>query len=208
MRFPVLQDVLLEGERVRLRPLAESDVDVAFELVHRRREVLHWLVWDGPETRDELVPWYRNWISRQPGGVNYHLAIVELASGAFCGTIGARFADHPGLGDVGYWIGSPFWGRGIGTEAVRLLDHLCFAHLGAEALFAHVFEGNVASTRVLEKNGFVEDVEARDRVDKGGEARVRRYFRLEREAWAAQAGGFLPPRAEVVLEGSRRRRKR
>ena len=41
----VLEDVRLEGERVILRPIAPSDAELAFEQVHRRDEILDWLIW-------------------------------------------------------------------------------------------------------------------------------------------------------------------
>jgi len=61
----------------------------------------------------------------------------------------------PGVGDLGYWIGSEHWGRGLATEAVRLLATFAFAEQGAAALCAWVDVGNEASRRVLEKNEFL-----------------------------------------------------
>ena len=56
--------------------------------------------------------------------------------------------------EIGYWIGEPFWGLGIATMALKLASEYAFDTLGLERLFAGVFEGNVASMRVLEKCGF------------------------------------------------------
>lgn len=204
MKQPVLEHALLEGERVRLRPLSVDDVDDAFALVHERREVFDWLIWEGPRTRDELVPWYRSWVMKQPSGENYHLAIVDLASGRFCGSIGVRFADHPFEGDVGYWLGSKHWGAGLGTEALRLVGILAFTSLEARALYAQVFEGNAASLRILEKNGYAEDPAARDVVEKQGRRRERRCFRLPRATWEEREADYRPLRVDVRLE----RRKR
>ncbi|HXD11976.1 MAG TPA: GNAT family N-acetyltransferase [Anaerolineales bacterium] len=51
---------------------------------------------------------------------------------------------------VGYWIGKQFWGRGIATSALaELLDEVKI-----RPLYAHVANHNLASKRVLEKNGF------------------------------------------------------
>jgi RimJ/RimL family protein N-acetyltransferase len=203
VKQPRLEHALLEGERVRLRPLAPSDVDAAFALVHGCREVTDWLIWDGPETREELVPWYSNWAVQLPGGDNYHLALVERATGSFCGSIGLRFAGHPGRGDLGYWIGKQHWGAGLGTEAVRLAGFLAFEQLAARLVYAQVFEGNLASERVLAKNGYVEDPVGRDLVEKGGAYRERRFYRLTRAAWRARESGCPPPRVEVRLAGRR-----
>lgn len=51
---------------------------------------------------------------------------------------------------VGYWIGRQFWGRGIATSALREF----LAEVRVRPLYAEVANHNVASQRVLEKNGF------------------------------------------------------
>ena len=56
--------------------------------------------------------------------------------------------------EIGYWIGSAYWGRGIGTEAVRQMAEYTFYYFDIIRLYAEVFETNKASMRVLEKNGF------------------------------------------------------
>jgi len=56
--------------------------------------------------------------------------------------------------EIGYWIGEPFWGKGITTAAVGLIVDYGFKTLSLQRIFASVFEGNVASQRVLEKCGF------------------------------------------------------
>ena len=55
---------------------------------------------------------------------------------------------------LGYWLGEPFWNRGIATRAVRAIVDWAFEELDLIRIFAFVFESNTASVRVLEKNGF------------------------------------------------------
>lgn len=72
------------------------------------------------------------------------------ADGEVAGNIGCWEAD--GHRFVGYWIGRQFWGRGLATQALaEVVDKV-----EERPLYAHVVESNVASIRVLEKNGFVE----------------------------------------------------
>ena len=59
-----------------------------------------------------------------------------------------------GRAEMGYWVGGPFWSRGYATEAVRQLLEFAFGKLGVECIFATPLERNVASQKVLEKNGF------------------------------------------------------
>ncbi len=71
-----------------------------------------------------------------------------LVAGDVAGYV-ACFPQHDAL-HVAYWLGRPFWGRGIATAALaQLLDEV-----RARPLFARVAEHNVGSRRVLEKCGF------------------------------------------------------
>lgn len=151
---PVLSDVLLEGARVRLRPVRPDDATPAFPLIHAVRPVLDWLCWQGPRDEAELRAAYSTWRAVTANGTNYHFAVEAVADGGVLGTASLRYVDHPHVGDVGYWLGVPFHGRGLGTELVGLLAHLGFEVLRSTALSAEVFPGNVASVRALQRAGF------------------------------------------------------
>lgn len=56
--------------------------------------------------------------------------------------------------EIGYWLAKSWWGRGIMTAAVRAACEHAIARWQLVRITAHVFESNVASARVLEKNGF------------------------------------------------------
>jgi [ribosomal protein S5]-alanine N-acetyltransferase len=56
--------------------------------------------------------------------------------------------------ELGYWLGEPYWGRGIATAAVRAVTEHAFAAHGLVRVFALPFADNRASARVLEKAGF------------------------------------------------------
>jgi ribosomal-protein-alanine N-acetyltransferase len=55
---------------------------------------------------------------------------------------------------IGYFIGEPYWNKGIMTKAVKLIVDFGFQHLDIERIHTGVFEYNMASRRVLEKCGF------------------------------------------------------
>ena len=56
--------------------------------------------------------------------------------------------------EIGYWIGKPYWGQGLSTEAAKAIIQEAKDILGVQALMAGVFADNPASLRVLEKLGF------------------------------------------------------
>jgi len=56
--------------------------------------------------------------------------------------------------ELGYWLGEPFWGRGIATEAAIAVTDWAFATFPLTRVYATPFAENPASARVLEKAGF------------------------------------------------------
>lgn len=57
--------------------------------------------------------------------------------------------------EIGYWIAEPFWGKGIATDAVRILiEKIRNDHPEIIRVFAKPYSYNKASMKVLEKNGF------------------------------------------------------
>jgi RimJ/RimL family protein N-acetyltransferase len=137
-----------------LRPVRPSDADALFEHVHRRRDVVRWLCWSGPETLDDLRERYRTWRYGADDEPAYIFAIERARDGAVIGEGSLRFDEHPGVGELGYWLGEAFHGEGHGREAVELLTRVGFELCGAFALTARVKEGNDASIRVLNRTGF------------------------------------------------------
>ena len=57
--------------------------------------------------------------------------------------------------EIGYWLGEPFWGRGIATEALVALTRYAIETHGLTRVYAVPFAWNTASCRVLEKAGYV-----------------------------------------------------
>lgn len=56
--------------------------------------------------------------------------------------------------EIGYWIGEPFWGNGIATKAVELITQYGFDMLHLNRIYTGVFDYNIASMKVLAKNGY------------------------------------------------------
>ena len=86
------------------------------------------------------------------------------------GCIGLRLGNdvHRKTAELGYWLGEPFWGRGIMTEAVTAFTRFAFRAFHLQRIFAEPFEGNTPSVRVLEKAGFVCEGRLRANVFKDG----------------------------------------
>jgi len=81
--------------------------------------------------------------------------IVPTADGLTVGTAGFYGPpDETGQVTIGYGMVEQAWGKGYGTEAVAGLVAVCRSHGGVTAVNADTDLDNVASQRVLEKNGF------------------------------------------------------
>lgn len=77
-----------------------------------------------------------------------------LLDETFVGVCGLIRRDPPGTFEIGYWIGKPFWGRGLASAAVHHLLRYAFETMQAEQLIGRCLIRNIASRRVIEKSGF------------------------------------------------------
>ena len=86
-------------------------------------------------------------------------AIVRIDTGEPIGSVGLMLAGRekdiePGNGEIGYWIGRPFWGNGYIPEAAREMMRRGFEDHKCSRVFVGYYDGNEKSKRVSEKCGF------------------------------------------------------
>lgn len=106
---------------------------------------------------DRLQPWQVT---------SFHMLCLTLRikkTGEQIGLIGANAEWTPfRQAEVGYSLLSEFTGAGYGSEALKVFSHTLFESCEFHKLKAQVVEGNWASRRVLEKNGFQHEGTLRD----------------------------------------------
>ena len=119
-----------------------------------------------PYTARDARTWLDIVIGIKPE-TNFAIAVGSEAVG------GIGFTVQPDVGhrsaEIGYWLGEEFWGRGITTDALKAVTDYAFANFDLCRLFAHVFEWNGASARVLEKAGYEFEGRLRKSVTKDGQ---------------------------------------
>jgi RimJ/RimL family protein N-acetyltransferase len=71
--------------------------------------------------------------------------------------------------EIGYWLGEPYWGRGIVTEALVAVTKYAIDQHGFTRVFAVPFASNRASCRVLEKAGYTLEARLRRSAIKDGQ---------------------------------------
>jgi len=163
-------------------PRTRAHARALLPLIYRTR-VADTLVWDGPATRREFLSTYAR---RRGNRTDRHFTILEAATRTPVGAISIRPGFQKGRGDLGYWIGIPHQGKGLGTAAVARALEIAFGRMGMEKVEACAFVGNGASRRVLEKNGFRQEGLTRKAVLKRGRWLDERVFGITREEWEAR----------------------
>ena len=107
-----------------------------------------------PYPEDGAVAWIRYTLALRELGREVNFAIVR-EPGTVVGVCGVlNIEGTPKRGELGYWVGVPFWGRGYASAAARDLVRLVFEEHGVEQLYSSCLVRNPASWRVLEKTGF------------------------------------------------------
>ncbi|MBV8067805.1 MAG: GNAT family N-acetyltransferase [Candidatus Eremiobacteraeota bacterium] len=142
---------VLDGRSCRLRPYRPDDA-AAICAVADDFMVARWMTRAFPHPYTEADA--RRWLAHATTGARGRFFAIEV-DGVLAGGIGVEpfSGERSGGGAFGYWLGRAYWGRGIATDAARLLSDSALRS-GLRRLEARVFAPNVASARVLEKCGF------------------------------------------------------
>lgn len=152
--FPSTALPTLRTARLELRTLVASDAPAVFEYA-RFPEVSQWCTWDRHASIADSEG-FLHWNASLDGIEHFpSWAIVSLADGQFLGTGGWFSRDHEQrVGEIGYVLRQEAWGKGYATECVAAILEWGAAVLDLRKATARTMVPNVASMRVLEKNGF------------------------------------------------------
>ena len=84
-------------------------------------------------------------------------------------------------GELGYWLGEPFWGKGIATQSVKEFIKYVFEYYDLVKIYAYVFSSNPSSRRVLEKAEFKFEGCMRNQIVKEGKILDQLIFGILKE---------------------------
>ena len=146
--------MIIETERLRLRPWKEED---ACDLYMFAKDpnvgpAAGWPVHTSVENSREII---QTVLSAEGT-----FAVVLKEEQKVVGSVGIMIGKQSNLhiqdneAEVGYWIGVPYWGKGLIPEAVYALQTYAFETLGIDTLWCGYFDGNTKSKCVQEKCGF------------------------------------------------------
>ncbi|HMO14983.1 MAG TPA: GNAT family N-acetyltransferase [Pirellulaceae bacterium] len=174
----------LHSEKILLRPFRAADARPLFELINDRQiaEFTRTIPYPYPE------PLALEWIGKHDElwtkGKSAIFAICDLCAdhepkqrdtgatspneGPLVGAVGLEIDVENENAELGYWIGRPYWNRGLCTLAAELIVDFGFQTLGLHKIYAHHVLRNPASGRVLQKLGMHQEGILREHVKKWG----------------------------------------
>lgn len=177
---------LLDSQRVRLRPLRESDVDDVF-CVYGDSAVMRY--WSTPVFRERaqaqrLIEQVRRSFATR---TLVEWGIVRPEDDVVLGTCSIfRIEPVHRRAEIGFALRRDDWGRGIASEAVATTVEFAFGPLDLIRIEADVDPRNDRSIRLLERLGFQREGYLRNRYIVSGEIQDTLFLGLLREEWRAR----------------------
>ena len=139
----------LEGTKIILRGGRNKDIAPLYQFI-RDPSVTQYLTLVPPADEKGFGESLKQMIT---GERDYFFIIAKKEDNAALGLIRLHW-NAANVGEVSYWLGRPYWGRGYAAEAVGKIGIFAFTELGLDSLVAHCFAGNSRSLALLQKLGF------------------------------------------------------
>ena len=190
-----MKEVILQGEVLLMRPLETRDVADILALATAKEIADNTFVPAPypPEAAQEFVRTRRELWHKDEA---YVFGIIEKRSDCFAGCMGLHPIPDHFRAEVGYWIGKPFWGRGLATTALRLLIQFGFETLGLNRIEAGHFEHNTASGRVMQKANMRFEGVRRQAFWHRDHFKDAHWYAILREEYETQSAGQSKETAE------------
>lgn len=176
--------MILETERLILRPFMETD---AMDLYNYAKDdrvgpIAGWPPHKSIAESREVI----NTIFSQAGVFAITLKEDDIAIGMIALILGKKsnFPITESEGEISYWLGVPFWGKGIMPEAIRTVVRYGFEDLRLINIWSGYYEGNAKSQIAQEKCGFRHHhIEEQSHNTFLNEVRRENISRLTRDEW-------------------------
>jgi len=138
---------------IKLRPFNTTDSDLLVSYLNDNTVTQYITAAIAQPYSSDDALWWIN-----VGSQSEYIKAIEL-DGTLIGCISANFGDfeYSCSAELGYWLGSNYWNRGIATQVVKTFTQSLFDNTDVARLFVSVVSDNKPSIRVLEKNGFTRD---------------------------------------------------
>jgi RimJ/RimL family protein N-acetyltransferase len=147
----------LEGNNIYLRPVRPSDAKSIYRYA-RHREISRYTYVPYPYRLEDSYAFLKSLRRWRKKGTSEVFGMVDKGSNQLLGLIGMHRIDRVNKRvEIGYWLGKEHWGKGITSEAVRLVVRYAFKELRLQKVVARVWHPNIASAQLLKKCGFKQE---------------------------------------------------
>ena len=160
----------LTTPRLLLSPPRVADIPTIVELLNDHTVSRYTAHIPFPYTEDDAVYWVNLANRSRRDGSKQVFAIRDRETEQLLGGIGLHIDDKLKIAEIGYWIGKPYWGKGLVSEAAAAMIRFGFEELGLRKIEAHHIVANAGSGRVMEKNGMQREGLLRQHMLRDGEA--------------------------------------
>lgn len=146
---------MIETDRLILRPWSVDDAEALYRYASDLR-VSELALWPRHTSVEMSRMVIREFFMTNP--LSFAIVLKETDEPVGCIGLVPQGEEHYrplcGEREVGYWVGRPYWNKGLTSEALRGLIEYCCDDLGIRAFMITADGSNVASGRVAEKCGF------------------------------------------------------
>ena len=142
-----------------------------------------------PYTEAHVIDWLSIVNAGWKNKTAFAFGICNPDSGEMLGAVGLHISDKYGYGELGYWLGAPYRGRGYAKEAVAAVINYGFQRTDVVRIQAIHRVDNLASGRVLLSNGLQREATLENYVIKEGAAWTVVQYRLLKEEWQIRYHG-------------------
>ena len=164
--------MLIETERLVLRPMRMSDADDLFDVFSHPKAMKYW----------STLPYTE--IAQMQAHITESLAADPQTNAEFAVEHKGRVIGKAGfwkIPEIGYLLHPDHWRNGFGSEILQALIAYGFEERGFDHIVADVDPDNVASIKLLTRVGFEESGREKNTIEIGGKWFDSVYFRLNNE---------------------------
>jgi [ribosomal protein S5]-alanine N-acetyltransferase len=174
---------IIETKRLIIRLVEKSDL-ADLLVVNSDDEVTRYLPYASWKDIADAEAWFERAMTRHAKAESWQFVITLRESGRAIGTcLLFHFNDESARAELGYALGKPHWGAGYMLEATRAFIAFAFEHMHLRRIEAEIDPRNTASSKLLERLGFVKEGLLRERwAEKNGVSDSALYGLL-RTAW-------------------------
>lgn len=177
---------ILKSDRLILRPFSAKDAIAVAELAGDYDLYRTTLNLPHPYFESHATSWIEQHETHLHEHAFYTWAIEREETSALVGciSIGQNLKQH--MGEIGYWIGKPFWNHGYGTEASKVVIDFAFRALCLNKVIGRFFAVNPASGKIMAKCGMQFEGYLKECIYKDGTFHDLGYYGLLRSEWLKQ----------------------